>query len=567
MTRFGFARGWISMVMQCVSTVQYSFFIRGRPRGYVSPSRGLRQGDPLSPYLFLLGAEGFLALLQKSLVAGTLPGIAVCPNAPPINHLLFADDSMLYARASLEACSVIQEVLETYRRAYGQVVNFAKSSVVFSKNVPVDIQDDISGVLRVEVVESHAKYLGLPTYVGCKKTATFQYIKERLSKSLLHGTCARFWWGSTLDKRKIHWKNWNALCNPKEDGGLGFRSLSNFNSAMLAKQAWRIVNHPSTLVARIYKARYFPDTSFWEVTSHASPSYSWRSIFSTRDMLKDSCYWQVGNGENIDIYSDLWVVALPLGRPIPSGLATVEVSKVHELLSGTGGWNIPLLQEIFTGEEATAVATIPLSRRAVIDRLCWKLSKDGKFSERNDRVWNQKRCEARDVSLGIVSRLQEFTVHNLKPYQPKVKRGAVWKAPPVGVVKVNVDGAFHHTSRKGGLGFVFRNENGIMLGGGSWPLSGLNSPKHVEILACKVALEFAEVHGFGPVILETDALEVQCQLSLHDSVNLSGLGRIYDDVVALLEAHSVIQVTHVGRKEFYKLQLQLTFVLCNLFFL
>ncbi|XP_062013381.1 uncharacterized protein LOC133729816 [Rosa rugosa] len=118
----------------------------------------------------------------------------------------------------------------------------------------------------------------------------------------------------------------------------------------------------------------------------------------------------------------------------------------------------------------------------------------------------------------------------------------------MGVVKVNVDGAFHHASRKGGLGFVFRNENGIMLGGGAWPLSGLNSPEHAEILACKVALEFAEVHGFGPVLLETDALEVQRQLSLHDSVNLSGLGRIYDDVVALLEAQSVIQVTHVGRK-------------------
>ncbi|KAM5554325.1 hypothetical protein ABKV19_022611, partial [Rosa sericea] len=115
---------------------------------------------------------------------GLLPGIAVCTNAPTVNHLLFADDSMLYAQASLESCSVIQEILETYGRASGQVVNFAKSSVVFSKNVPVDLQDEISNLLGVEVVESHAKYLGLPTYVGRKKTSTFQYIKERLSKKL-----------------------------------------------------------------------------------------------------------------------------------------------------------------------------------------------------------------------------------------------------------------------------------------------------------------------------------------------------------------------------------------------
>ncbi|XP_024196214.1 uncharacterized protein LOC112199424 [Rosa chinensis] len=286
MYRFGFARNWISMVMQCAM--------------------------------------------------GLLPGIAVCTNAPIVNHLLFADDSMLYAQASLESYSVIQEVLETYGRASGQVVNFAKSSVVFSKNVLVDLQDEISNLLGVEVLESDAKYLGLPTYVGRKKTSTFQYIKERTAM-------CKILWGSTLDKRNIHWKSWNALCNPKEEGGLGFRSLSDFNSAMLAKQAWRILMTPSSLIARIYKARYFPDTSFWEAMPHTSPSFSWRSIFSSRELLQQSCYWQVGNGADIAIYSDNWVVALPLGRPTNPGLAAVEVTQVSELMSDVGRWNIPLI--------------------------------------------------------------------------------------------------------------------------------------------------------------------------------------------------------------------------------
>ncbi|XP_061993800.1 uncharacterized protein LOC133711713 [Rosa rugosa] len=184
MVRFCFDHRWIDTVMQCVSSVRYSFLIRGKPRGYVCPSRGLHQGDPLSPYLFLIGAEGFSALLQQKQALGLLPGIEVCDNAPSINHMLFADDSMIYAHATLENCFEIQDVIETYSRASGQLVNFDKSSVAFSKNVSEGLKEEVSSYLGVQVVEVHEKYLGLPTYVGRKKTDTFEYIKEKLAKKL-----------------------------------------------------------------------------------------------------------------------------------------------------------------------------------------------------------------------------------------------------------------------------------------------------------------------------------------------------------------------------------------------
>ncbi|PRQ42996.1 hypothetical protein RchiOBHm_Chr3g0463661 [Rosa chinensis] len=91
----------------------------------------------------------------------------------------------------------------------------------------------------------------------------------------------------------------------------------------------------------------------------------------------------------------------------------------------------------------------------------------GIWKERNDRIWNQKQCQALDVSVGLVSRLQEFRFHSLKSSPPKNRGRVVWRAPPVGLVKINVDGAFHHVSQNGGLGFVFRDEDGIMLGGGA----------------------------------------------------------------------------------------------------
>ena len=89
MRKFGFAEKWIIMIMECIRTVQYSILLDGVPKGYIIPSRGLRQGDPLSPYLFLLCAEGLLALLKKSSLVGRLKGLQTRRLGPWVSHLFF----------------------------------------------------------------------------------------------------------------------------------------------------------------------------------------------------------------------------------------------------------------------------------------------------------------------------------------------------------------------------------------------------------------------------------------------------------------------------------------------
>ena len=96
MVRLGFPDLWIERVMCCVSTLSFSICINGKAYGTILPTRGLRQGDLLSPYLFLLCVEAFSALLSKSKEEGRLKEVAVCRNAPCISHLLFADDSLLF---------------------------------------------------------------------------------------------------------------------------------------------------------------------------------------------------------------------------------------------------------------------------------------------------------------------------------------------------------------------------------------------------------------------------------------------------------------------------------------
>lgn len=88
----------------------------------------------------------------------------------------------------------------------------------------------------------------------------------------------RFWWGIPKDRRGIFWRSWDKLCRPKDSGGLGFRDFEIFDQAMLAKQFWRIHLRPDSLIARIFKARYFPHGDIWRATVGSYPSFGWRSI-------------------------------------------------------------------------------------------------------------------------------------------------------------------------------------------------------------------------------------------------------------------------------------------------
>ena len=131
MLKLGFTASWVSIVMKCVRTVSYSVLINGEPRGFFHPSRGLRQGDPISPYLFLLCAEGLQALLEKVALSRSIQGLSISRGGPKLTHLFFADDSVLFCRASLRECHAIQEVLRIYERASGQQINQEKNHSIF----------------------------------------------------------------------------------------------------------------------------------------------------------------------------------------------------------------------------------------------------------------------------------------------------------------------------------------------------------------------------------------------------------------------------------------------------
>ena len=135
MLRLGFHCTWVRWVMSCVTTVHYSVCLNGIPLESFQPTRGLRQGDPLSPYLFLFVADALSLLLQKDVQDGTLKELKISRHAPGISHLLFADDALLFFKANTEQAERVKLVLQKFEESTGQKLSTEKCSLLTRESI------------------------------------------------------------------------------------------------------------------------------------------------------------------------------------------------------------------------------------------------------------------------------------------------------------------------------------------------------------------------------------------------------------------------------------------------
>jgi hypothetical protein len=286
----GFPNHLTSIIVNCVTNVTFSILINGQPSQHFKPQRGRSQGDPLSPYLFILCANVFSGLITKAQNEKKLHGVKVANGAPEISHLLFADYNLLLCRATPQEAMVIKDIIQDYQEASGQLVNLGKSEICYSKLVNANKREEINHILPMNRVAHFSKYLGMPTHVGRSKRQVFNYIQDSVWKKIkgwkarnlsfagrstlikavaqavptyvmscfllpkdlcnqLESMICRLWWGSNNDRKKIHWVKWGKICSHKKKGGLGFREFRAFNEALLAKQGWRCITQPDSMVA------------------------------------------------------------------------------------------------------------------------------------------------------------------------------------------------------------------------------------------------------------------------------------------------------------------------------
>ncbi|CAL1408755.1 unnamed protein product [Linum trigynum] len=306
----------------------------------------------------------------------------------------------------------------------GQRVNLAKSAVCFSKNIALPDQEFLAAILGVGAVGVRDKYLGLPTLLARSKMETFRFLEEKLLERLqgwkqrtlswaaketliksialalpLHvmscfklplSLCrlldkhvARFWWGDNEGHSRVRWMAWRDLCRSKHEGGLGFRRFEHFNQALLAKIGRRIIMEPSSLLAQVYKGKYFPSGHFLSAKARSRPSWGWQSILYGRDLLEMGLRWQIGNGRSASLLRSPWIPQMQLDPPRYNPLVLPEGGDpvVAEVICrGGGGWCDSKLSQWFDPLTCRHIKTIPLPRQNQEDRLIWHNTRDGVFS-------------------------------------------------------------------------------------------------------------------------------------------------------------------------------------------
>lgn len=171
--------------MSYVSSVSFEVVVNGGKSAGFKPSRGLRQGDPLSPYLFILGQEVLSRLIEHDLWLTNVVGIRTSISGPTISHVMFVDDIVLFSKASKKDAENLVKILEKYCKWSGQAINRGKLGVFFSKHTHSQVRRSIKGILQVKNLKKDAVYLRAPMFRSRAPVKDFAFLEDKIEAKLL----------------------------------------------------------------------------------------------------------------------------------------------------------------------------------------------------------------------------------------------------------------------------------------------------------------------------------------------------------------------------------------------
>ncbi|CAN6690416.1 unnamed protein product [Malus baccata var. baccata] len=533
--KLGFCRGWTNLVMNCVRTVQFAILLNGQPGNWFSPSCGLRQGDSLSLYLFIMVSDVLSRSIQRGVEDGRLGGILMHPRGPCISHLFFADDTLICLQANLRNGKNIMHILNKYCLASGQMMNSHKSSVYFGRNTPDQVRSQLGSLLGMPVVSDPGVYLGLPAIWGRSKRSSLAFVKGRVMGKIqgwkqsalsfagkevllkavvqaiptypmnlfkfpaaickdLDSMSAGFLWGDYGGQKRIHWVNWDTLGRPKSEGGLGFRNFQDFNDALLVKQCWRLMLNPNSLWAQTLKARYFPHYSFLDAKSKSWDIDFLRPFIPEVEInaILDIPLRHCSNRDRL-----VWTASR-------SGIYSVREG-YHWIHSSRGQLGVP--DSGVPSSLGTSVwkAIWQTNAPPKICHFLWRAAREalatvgGLFKRRKDSEFSQSLLSLAGTSAP------------LSRSRPSPIPAPRWSPPSAPYIKVNVDASWCQVDGIARLAAILRDHNGLFVAAHKWSL-GAPSVVFAEALAMLKGCELAAELGCRWIVAESDSLEVVSSL-------------------------------------------------------
>ncbi|KAK9911453.1 hypothetical protein M0R45_035362 [Rubus argutus] len=341
---FGFDPTFINWIQNILHSAYLSISINGTSCGYFSCSRGVRQGDPLSPILFCLAEEVLSRGLTNLVSQGKLTPMASPRSATPPSHVLFADDVMVFMQGSTRGIKYLMKFLKEYASNSGQVINRVKSSVYLGRHAR-SRETVIQHLLGIREGVLPFTYLGVPIFKGrpksnffraiadkvrCKlsswnghqlsKAARMQLISSVIQSLLIYSFQVYAWPNSLLIKvqrwtRNFFWTGdplkkgatliaWSHCCLPKEQGGLGLKNLFQLNKALLLKRCWDMMQSSSP--SAIFLRNRFLGTNLTPLLYYQRSSV-WLGLKNLWSSILSNIRWLVATGDKVSLWNDNWL--------------------------------------------------------------------------------------------------------------------------------------------------------------------------------------------------------------------------------------------------------------------
>ncbi|KAI0519364.1 hypothetical protein KFK09_006808 [Dendrobium nobile] len=330
-------------ISACVSDVNFSIVLNGALEGFFPSSAGLRQGCPLSPYLFCIVMDAFSNLLDGRGFKGITNGNF------KLTHLLYADDVLIFGEASNENCQILVSVINDFANSSGLVINHDKSCIMFPKHVSNQLE--VCQLLSIHTIVSKITYLGIPLSFYRLNVADFLPLLDSINKKLngwkanllslagrlqylkftIQNTIAYWIRGSIIPKtvhkvfkkvssrflffgnsntdKKLHMVSWDKICLPKDKGGLGIYSINAMQFAFNCSVILKMYNSVSPLACWLL-AKY---CSPWK-PPHFSASKMWKSICCTAGSVKSLFQFRIYKNSPISLKWDHWCFNSTLGN-------------------------------------------------------------------------------------------------------------------------------------------------------------------------------------------------------------------------------------------------------------